>query len=111
MENYYDFANYAKTFSNQKRLLKEKYHTNLILFYNGGEFAATESKISYVHILLEYRKKSNIIVDDNSSPIWIEDLRDFYNQLLNKRALATDEYFIEYKELSKNRSVKGLVDD
>jgi hypothetical protein len=104
----YDFANYAKTFSNQKRLLKEKFETDLIIFYNGGEFSASTSRISYLNTI-EHNTLSTIEIDDKGTPIRISNIDEFLATLVKARNNALQSYFDAYEELKSNRSVQGLV--
>lgn len=106
----YDFANYAKTFSNQKRLLHEKYQKNLVLFYNGGKFAATKETLSYLNNLADC-KTDGPLVDDNNVPIWIENYSDLLNKLFNLRSDAEVTYYKEFEDLRNNRTVQGLVNE
>jgi hypothetical protein len=106
----FDFANYAKTFSNQKRLIREKYQKNLVLFYNGGKFAATKETLSYLNSLVTH-KADGPLVDDNGVPIWIENYRELLNKLFNLRLEAEATYYKEFEDLRNNRTVQGLVNE
>lgn len=106
----YDFANYAKTFSNQKRLINEKYKKNLVVFYNGGKFTASHSLLSHLNYLSSTNKQGPL-VDDNETPIWIDSYKDLLDTLLEANLLATTQYYNEFEILRNNRTVKGLVNE
>ena len=106
----FDFANYAKTFSNQKRLIHEKYQKNLVLFYNGGKFSATKDTLSYLSSLTDH-KTDGPLVDDNGVPIWIDSYRELLNKLFNLRTEAEVTYYNEFEVLRNNRTEQGLVNE
>ena len=37
-----EFANYTRTFEDQRRLLKERYFDSLVFFNNGGQFTVSK---------------------------------------------------------------------
>lgn len=106
MNDVWDFAKYAKTFSNQKRLIKEKFYTRIVVFYNGGEFSATETRINYLASLGD---NSGPLEDDKNLPIWIDSYSELLTKLIKTREKALLDYYNEYETLRKNRSVEGLI--
>ena len=40
----------------------------------------------------------------------IENLEEFHSAILDVYFQASNEYFVEYEKLRKNRSVKGILD-
>ena len=109
LEKALEFSNYYATLNNQKRILYEKYQENLIMYYLGGTFTANRELINFCTMLLS-KTSSTLIIDDNKTPIEIDDLEDFTESLLHKYTEATNQYHEEYKTLSTKRSVEGLVD-
>lgn len=105
-----EFSNYMITFDNQKRILKEKYQDDLIYYFNGGRFTATQELVSFCQSLVNLEQTSTILVDDNNLPIAIEDLKEFSFEIVNVYFTATNQYLTEYNKLKTNRSVEGIFD-
>jgi hypothetical protein len=110
LEKALDFSNYMVTLNNQKRLLAEKYQEDLIYFYNGSQFIITRELITFVSAMLNADQDEIVIIDDNNIPCMIENLTNFYSEILNKYSLASNSYHTEYTNLKKSRSVEKLVD-
>ena len=104
-----DFSNYMVTLNNQKRLLAESYQEQLVHFYNGSQFTVTRELITFVSTMINADQDEVVITDDNSIPCMIEDLTDFYDEILNKYSIASNNYYTEYANLKKSRSVEKLV--
>ena len=109
LEKALDFSNYMLTLSNQKRLLAEKYQESLIHFYSGSQFTLTRELITFVGAMIAADQDEVVITDDNNIPCMIEDLADFYSEIINKYASASNDYYTAYNSLKKNRSVEKLV--
>lgn len=111
LEKALKFSNYMVTLNNQKRLLKEKYHEDLLFFKNGCQFTITKELITFVGFLVDKGNDSNIVlVDDNDIPTLIENLTDFYDDILDVYFTASNEYNNKYNELKLKRSVEKLID-
>lgn len=106
LEKALEFSNFTATLNSQKRILLEKYHGDLVLYYKGGKFTITREVLNFCHIL---KSSNTVLVDDNNTPIQIDDLEDFKVLAHQKYADATNKYLSSYKEISKNRNVEGLV--
>ena len=106
LEKALDFSNFTATLNSQKRILLETYHDDLILYYKGGKFSITKEVLTFCHML---KTPNTVLIDDNNTPIQIDNLEDFTNLAHQKYADATNKYLTSYKEISKNRSVEGLV--
>ena len=101
-------SNFMTTFSNQKRLLWEKFQDDLVYYKDGHEIKVSETLISLCKIYAE-KQRSLIITDANNLPFEIEDSAVFLDELLDVYATASNAYFTDYNSLRKNRSVEGLV--
>lgn len=108
LEKALEFANFSVTLNNQKKILKEKYQEDLVLFYANGMFKVTYELYNFVHSL---NSDKTIVVDDNDTPIVIEDLEDFKEKVKFTYSDATNKYFDSYQKLTKQRSVGKLVND
>jgi hypothetical protein len=105
-----DISNYMVTLNNQKRLLQEQYQENLIYYFNGGQFTITQQLISFCQSLIAMSQPSTILIDDNKTPIEIENLNDFSQELCSKYFEASNKYLTEYNKIKSNRSVESIMD-
>ena len=55
------------------------------------------------------QQDSAILIDDNNSPVEVEDLQSFLDEILNIYFTTSYEYLDEYNKIKKNRKVEGLV--
>ena len=101
-------SNFMTTFSNQKRLLWEKFQDNLVYYKDGHEIKVSETLISFCKIYAEKQRRL-VITDANNLPFEIEDSAVFLDELLEIYSTASNTYFTDYNSLRKNRSVEGLV--
>lgn len=106
-----DFSNYMVTLNNQKRVLREKFKEKTVYYFNGGQFTVTKELITFVNMLVERNNIEDVVlIDDNETPIIVPDLEDFLTDVVNNYFSAANEYYAEYKSLTKKRSVGKLVD-
>jgi len=107
-----DFANYRQTLASKKRLLKEKAEANLTFGYNGGLFKINQTLLNFVHTLLSMDRTHNVVLlDNNDNPILIEDVEAFKDEIFDRYFTTSFQYYEEYKEFSKKRSVEKLLND
>lgn len=113
LKNALDFANYAYTLHNQKKLLKQKFFDDCVLYYDAGKFTITRDLISYC--LNSQSKRENngsvIILDDNDIPIQVKDIDIFTGKIIEVYNQSLEDYYNEYQKLQSNKSVKGLIDE
>jgi hypothetical protein len=106
-----EFSNYRQTFSVQRRLLKEKIDAKLTIGQNGGIFKIDRSLIAFVQMFVDQGRTENVpLIDDNENPIMIEDLEKFRDEIIDRYYDTTLEYYQEFQELKKSRSVEKLLD-
>jgi hypothetical protein len=106
-----EFSNYRQTFSIQRRLLKEKIDAKLTIGQNGGIFKIDRSLIAFVQMFIDQGRTENVpLIDDNENPIMIEDLEKFRDEIIDRYYDTTLEYYQEFQELKKSRSVEKLLD-
>lgn len=111
LEKALEFSNYMVTFNNKKRLLKEKFETDLLYYVRGSQFTITKELITFVGFLIEKGNTTDIVLtDDNDYPIRISNLEDFYDEIIDRYFSAANEYLNEYEALKLNRSVESIVD-
>lgn len=105
-----EFGNYSATLDNQRRMLQEKFVTESMYFFQGGQFTISKELINYVYTLKSTDQDSSVLVDDTNTPILINDIPDFYDNITNKYYIALNNYYTEYKKLETSRTVDGLVE-
>lgn len=106
-----DFANYRQTFTIQHKTLKEKIQAKLTYGYNGGIFKINRELICFVRFLIDRGRISSVVLlDINENPIIIDDIEKFQDEIMDRYFSATNEYFEEYQQLKKSRSVEKLID-
>lgn len=110
LEKALEFSNYMVTLNNQKRIIKEQLYENLIYYFNGGQFTIDQVLINFCRNLLDLGQTETILLDDNDTPIKIENLSDFTDEVLDVYWKAMNQYYNDYEKLRKNRSVKGLIE-
>lgn len=104
-----DFANYTRTFEDQKTQIKEKYFDSLVYFYNGGQFTVDKTLVTFVS-LLNSKQESAILIDDNDNPLKIDNLQDFLDAILDLYFQSSNAYFTKLTELKTKRSIEKLVE-
>jgi len=104
-----DFSNYMITLDNQKRLLKEQYDNDIIYYHNGGQFTLTRELISFCTLLVNTTVNESVLIDDNSTPIHIDNLSKFVNDILAEYTKAGNKYLAGFAKLKNNRTVEGII--
>jgi len=111
LEKALEFSNYMVALNNQKRVLKEQFREQSMYYYGGGQFTVTQELITFCKFLLDGHNKTNVVlVDDNETPIMVEDVQEFITDLTTTYFEAANQYHAEYEKLRKNRSVEKLVE-
>lgn len=111
LEKALEFSNYMITLNNQKRMLTEKYYQNLIHYYKGGQFSVTQGLISFCQTLVSNDQDDAVLIDDNNTPILIDNIEDFTLEILNVYFTASNEYLSEFNILKSSRTVEKLVNE
>lgn len=107
-----EFSKYKQTLAVQRQELKEKIESKLTYGFNGGLFKIDRNLLTFVEILVNKERTENIVLlDSNENPILIENLEDFREEIFDRYFTSTLEYYNNYKDLSKKRSVEKLLDD
>ncbi len=106
-----EFSNYKQTFAIQRKTLKEKIEAKLTYGHNGGIFKINRELLNFVQVLCDQGRTSGVVLlDINETPILIENLEDFKNEIFDRYFTATNEYFEEHQALKKSRSVEKLLE-
>lgn len=104
-----EFSNYMTTLNSQKRIIREQYLENCTHYLNGGKFSVTRELVNFCHMLVQTEQDDAVIIDDNDTPIKVENINEFLNDILDIYFTASNEFLDKYNNLKKNRTVEGLV--
>lgn len=111
LEKALEFSNYKKTLAVKRQTIKEKLESRLIYGFAGGIFRIDQSLMNFVQMLLDQDRKTGVpIIDSNGNPILIADLLKFREEIFDRYFQATLEYFQEFENIKKSRSVEKLVE-
>lgn len=111
LKNALDFSNYRMTLAVQRKSLKEKMESKLSYGYNGGIFHIDMNLITFVQMLIDKEKILDVpILDQNQTPILIDNMNKFRDEIFDRYFSVTYEYLEEYEKIKKSRSVEKLVD-
>tara|TARA_X000000950_G_C13707320_1_gene574727 strand:+ start:564 stop:911 length:348 start_codon:yes stop_codon:yes gene_type:complete len=110
LEKALDFSNYMVTFNNQKRIIYEEYMADLIVYQGGGKFSVNKELISFIANLIDQSNTKTVLVDDNQTPVLIEDLPSFMHDVKVCYSTASTKYYEKYKKMVSKRNVESLVD-
>tara|TARA_B110000503_G_scaffold142949_1_gene241782 strand:- start:11754 stop:12101 length:348 start_codon:yes stop_codon:yes gene_type:complete len=102
------FSNYMVTLNNQRRVIHEQFLENCVHYLNGGKFSVNKDLITFCQTLVTREQTSAILIDDNNTPIEVQDLNTFLDNILEIYFSTTYEYLDKYNEIKKNRTVEGL---
>ena len=105
-----DFSNYMVTLNNQRRLIHEQFLENSVHYLNGGKFSITRELINFCQTLITNNQSNTILIDDNNSPIEIENLQDFLDEILSIYFTNVNSYYNKFNEIKTKRSIQDLVD-
>ena len=110
LEQALQFSNYRITLFQQLKTLKLKVANRLMYSHNGGTFKINRELISFCYSLLNDDQTETVLLDVNETPILIDDLLQFTDNIYSKYFETLNEYHTEYEELRKSRSVDKIVD-
>ena len=111
LEKALDFANFRTILSTRQKNLKRLFDNKLLFHHNSGIFKATPEFLAFlVTVILREKQGGFIFIDQNDTPIHIEDLDDFYNTAFNKYKEALKQYYNSYQKLAEAREIRKAVD-
>jgi len=106
-----DFSNYRQTLVLQRKQLKEKIDAKLTYGCNGGIFKINISLINFVQFMIDNGRIENVpLLDSNDTPILINSMHSFKEEILDRYFSAVYEYYEQHEKLKKSRSVEKLLD-
>lgn len=109
LEKALEFSNYMVTLNNQRRIVREQFLENCVHYLNGGKFSVNRDLITFCQTLVTREQASAVLIDDNDTPIEVDDIDKFLDDILDIYFTTTYEYFDKFNQIKKNRTVEGLV--
>jgi len=98
------YSNKMKQFNNQLKLLKEKYLEQNIFYKNGHQFTITLSLINHCLGYINLGKSNSIVLlDDYDLPVRIENLQDFYDDIIDTYQQNLNSYIVEYEKIIQSK--------
>lgn len=109
LEQALDFSNLQHTLYLEKKRIQSKLHRDLELVYSGGRFTIDRNFVVFLELLNPDDDGSVTILDDNLTPIRIQDPTAFQKEVRNTYFRAVNQYRVDFESLKKKRSVKAIV--
>jgi hypothetical protein len=106
----FEISNFMSALAEQKRVLLEEYHQNSIYFFNGTVFKVDKELINFVKTLIDLGQDSFVLIDNNNTPVDIQNPKKFLQELLDKYFFAANAYNTKFQKLKSSRSVESLLD-
>jgi hypothetical protein len=106
-----EFANYRQTLNIQLHKAKIKTEGLLILAKNGGSFIVNQELICFLDYLQRQEMTQAVLLDCNNTPINIEDVGSFLEEITSRYFEVTNDYLREYQSLKKSRNVKSITEN
>jgi len=107
----FDNANYMATLVSQKNILNEELSQNLLHYENGGAFTASKELVNFTKTLLDIGYLENVVmIDDNTTPIHVENLKTFFDKIISTYFEAVNEFYNKHNALIKQRKIESLID-
>lgn len=110
LEQALEFANYKQTLNNQLHKSKIKAESLLIIAEGGGKFKINRELICFIDFLIRGEHTDAVLLDENNSPIFINDLPAFLKKVKVRYFEVLNDYLQESQLLKKSRNVKSILD-
>jgi hypothetical protein len=110
LEKALDFSNFRMILATRQENLKLLMNNKLMLTYGGGLFKIDKEVISFIVALMIRKEKKFIFIDRNDIPIEITNLKEFYEEAIEKYRKALQQYHQSYKKLSEVREMRKVID-
>jgi hypothetical protein len=110
LEKALDSSKLRYTLHLEKRRLQEKLRADLTYSVNGGQFFIDRNFIVFLNLLTpEEGRLSTTILDDNLTPIYIEDIAQLQQDVLATYTRTVNQYQIDFDALRKKRTTAAIV--
>lgn len=99
---------------NQIALLKLKTKNCLQISEGGGLFNITPELIAHAYIICWSDGRETveaIFLDKNDNPIKIENVKEFFDKMMEREAEVLNDYYVEYEKLKQLKSPIEWLED
>jgi len=111
VEKAYQVASIVATLSSQIRILNEEYNQTLLYYFNGGTFTANEQRLAFLFGLVNKKIESIVLLDDNQTPILVDDIKSFTTELLARYKEATNLMYYKHKKIMTSKTIESILDN
>lgn len=110
LEDALEFSKFRHSQHLEKRRLEEKLKNDLTFYYDGGCFYIDSNLIGFLSLLTpDEGTASVVILDQQLKPVRINDLNTFRKDVLDTYSRVVNQYYIDYENLRRRRSVASIV--
>ena len=110
IEKAFGVANYMATLSNQRRIILEEFNQKLVYYQNGGTFKVTPELITFTKSVMELGHDTDVpFIDANNFPILINDVEEFYNNIVETYFQAINDYSAKFADIKSKRKIEDIV--
>lgn len=100
IQNIIDQSELLVSINNKKKVLKERLDAELTFGQSGGIFKITVELMSHVRFMTSTGKTHNVVLlDINQTPVLINNLEKFSNDIQDRYFSAISKYHAEYSKL------------
>ena len=111
IEKAFGVANYMHTLSNQRRIILEEYNQKLVHYINGATFRITPELINFTKTAIDLGQDTDVaFVDANNYPVIIQNVQEFFDNIVAVYFGATNEYAAKFAELKSKRKISDIVE-
>lgn len=111
IEKAFEVANYMATLSNQRRIILEEYNQKLIFYINGATFKISPELINLTKTALDLGYTEDVaFLDSNNSPVIINDVQKFFDEIVLIYFQSLNEYAAEFGKIKTKRNVSAIVE-
>jgi hypothetical protein len=111
VEKAFAVANYMATLSNQRRIILEEYNQKLVYYLNGATFKVTPELVNFTKTIIDLGHLDDVaFVDANNFPVVVNDVQEFFDNIVEVYFSATNEYSAKFAEIKSKRKVADIVD-
>lgn len=110
LEKALQFSNYRQTLNNQLQSLRVSSEARLTYAIGGGAFTIDRTLIAFVDTLIRQEQDQAVILDVNHTPVLIENLEEFLEEILSRYYEVTNDYHESYETVRKSRQIQKIVD-
>ena len=99
--------NYRTALLQQKKIIEQQFKDQCIVSENSGLFLVTTE---FLTSLKNIKEESQWVLDTNQTPIYIQNIANFYDRAYNVYYTALADFGKSFNQLKSQRSVESLLE-